>query len=143
MSRHPELALALLRLMLGAVFVQHGFGAIFVRGLGSLSAQFAAGRVPLPLLSAPLVATLELAGGLLLALGLGARPLALVLAALMGGASAYAARGHAFLTVPGPEWPLVLLACCLALALGGPGWPSFNGAGPRTGKPARRTRRAA
>lgn len=126
MSRQPELALALLRLMLGAVFMAHGVQAIFLKGLGPLTAQFKAWQVPLPLLSAPLVATLELAGGLLIVLGLGARPLALALAGVMAGAIYFAHWGHDFFGSTGMELPLVMLVSALAIAIGGPGKPSFD-----------------
>lgn len=126
MSRQPELALALLRLMLGAVFMAHGVQAIFLKGLGPLTAQFKAWHVPLPLLSAPLVATLELAGGLLIVLGLGARPIALALAGVMAGAIYFAHWGKDFFAVGGLELPIILLVCALAVAVGGPGKPSFD-----------------
>ncbi len=125
MTRHPELALGLLRLMLGAMFALHGAQAIFYKGLGPTTAQFKGWHVPMPLLTAPLVATLELAGGILIVLGLGARPFAFALALVMGAAIYYAHWGKDFFR-GGMEVPLILLVCALAIALGGPGKPSFD-----------------
>ncbi|WP_291426683.1 DoxX family protein [Deinococcus sp.] len=125
MTRQPELALALLRLMLGAMFALHGAQAIFYRGLGPTTAQFKGWHVPMPLLTAPLVATLELTGGILIFLGLGARPFAFALAVVMGAAICYAHWGKDFFR-GGMEVPLILLVCALAIALGGPGKPSFD-----------------
>lgn len=126
MSRQPELALALLRLVVGVLFATHGVQSIFLKGLGPVTQQFKAWDVPLPLLTAPLVATLELAGGILLVLGLGARPIALALAGIMTGAIYFAHWGKAFFAADGMELPLLLLGASLAIALGGPGKPSFD-----------------
>lgn len=127
MSRQPLLALALMRVVIGAVFAAHGVQAIFVKGLGHMTAQFQGWNVPLPLLTAPLVATLELAGGVLLLLGLGTRPLALLLAGVMAAAIYFAHWGRAFFGVNGMEVALLLGSGALALALGGPGEPAFDG----------------
>ena len=126
MSRQPLLALALLRLVIGAVFAAHGVQAIFGKGLGHLTAQFQGWNVPLPLLIAPLVATLELAGGVLLLLGLGTRPIALLLAGVMVAAIYFAHWGRAFFGVNGMEVALLLGTGALTLALGGPGTPAFD-----------------
>lgn len=126
MTRQPELALALLRLMLGVVFALHGVQAIFLKGLGPVTEQFRAWHVPLPLLTAPLVATLQIAGGVLLMLGLGARPIALALAGVMVGAIYFAHWGKDFFGTSGAELPSVLLVAALAIALGGAGKPSFD-----------------
>lgn len=121
MAKHPHWGLALLRLTLGVVFAAHGYQAIFTRGLGALAAQFAGWGVPLPLLSAPLFATLQLAGGVLLMLGLGTRPLALVLALITLVESFYAQRYRTLFGAGGLELPLLLSGGALALAWGGAG----------------------
>lgn len=135
MSRQPLLALALLRVVIGAVFAAHGVQAIFMKGLEHTTTQFQGWGVPLPLLTAPLVATLQLAGGVLLLLGLGTRPIALLLTGVMLAAIYFAHWGRAFFGVNGMEVALLLGAGALALALGGPGEPAFDqwtrrGAGP-------------
>ncbi|WP_216317594.1 DoxX family protein [Deinococcus aestuarii] len=129
MNRQPEVALALVRVVVGVVFAAHGTDKIFGSGLEAVTANFGAWRVPLPLLTAPLVAVLELAGGVLIVLGLGARPIAAALAAEMLAAIWFVHRGGGFFAPRGVELPLLLLVGCVAVALGGPGWPSFEGRG--------------
>lgn len=125
MQRKPEVALALVRVAVGAVFAWHGFHKVFELGLDSVTAAYAAAGVPLPLLFAPLVAVLELVGGPLLVLGLGARGLAGALALTTAGvALAPLATGRPDL--PALEVPLLLLAGGLAVAVGGPGSPALR-----------------
>ncbi|BDP41525.1 hypothetical protein DAETH_14940 [Deinococcus aetherius] len=126
MKRQPEVALALVRAVVGVVFALHGADKIFGSGLEAVTANFGAWRVPLPLLTAPLVAVLELAGGVLLVLGLGARPIAAALAAEMLAAIWFVHRGGGFFAPRGVELPLLLLVGCAAVALGGPGRPAFE-----------------
>lgn len=126
MSRQPLLALALVRLVTGLLFAGHGIHMVFVQGLAAATAQFQGQGVPLPLLTAPLVATLELAGGLLLALGLGTRVLALLLMLVTASTLYFTQGGRVFFGAGELGLPTLLLACTLALALGGPGAPAFD-----------------
>lgn len=129
MNRQPEVALALVRVVVGVVFAAHGADKIFGTGLEAVTAQFGRWGVPLPLLTAPLVAVLELAGGVLLALGLGARPVAAALAAQMLAAIWFVHREGGFFAPRGVELPLLLLVGCVAVALGGPGRPAVERSG--------------
>ncbi|CAM3616375.1 Putative oxidoreductase [Deinococcus saxicola] len=125
MRRQPELALALIRVVVGLVFAWHGFHKIFDLGLASVTAAYQTADVPLPLLFAPLVAVLELVGGPLLVLGLGARGLAGALALLTAGvvlAPLVAGR----LGFTELEVPLLLLAGSLAIMVGGSGSPALK-----------------
>lgn len=128
MRAHPELALGLLRVMTGGLFAWHGYAKIFAVGLRAVTAEFQRAGVPLPLLTAPLSATLELAGGVLLLLGLGSRGLALLLALSTAAALLLGSR-HAPPLLGAAQWetPALLLVACLALALGGGGRPGFGG----------------
>lgn len=126
MKPQPELALGILRIALGSAFCWHGWQALFSTGLQTVTRQFEATGVPLPLLTAPTSAVLELLGGLLLGLGLGARGLAGALALstlLVGGAAALAGA----LPAPRLELSALLLAGALALVVGGTGRPSAEG----------------
>lgn len=129
MTPRPEVALALLRAVVGGVFAAHGTDKIFGSGLEAVTANFGTWGVPLPLLTAPLVAVLELAGGVLLALGPGARPIAVALAAEMLAAIWFVHREGGFFAPRGVELPLLLLAGCVAVAVGGPGRPAFGRSG--------------
>ncbi|WP_102127437.1 DoxX family protein [Deinococcus planocerae] len=130
MNRQPEVALALVRAGVGVVFAWHGADKIFGTGLEAVTAQFGGWGVPLPLLTAPLVAVLELAGGVLIVLGLGARPIAAALGAQMLAAIWFVHREGGFFAPRGVELPLLLLVGCAAVALGGPGWLSLGGRRP-------------
>lgn len=126
MNRQPEVALALVRAVVGVVFAVHGADKIFGSGLEAVTANFEVWRVPLPLLTAPLVAVLELAGGVLLVLGLGARPIAAALAFEMVIALWFVHREGGFFAPRGVELPFLLLVGCVAVTVGGPGKPSFE-----------------
>lgn len=120
MKPQPELALALLRVVVGALFFWHGWQKVFELGLPALTAQFRTDGVPLPLLAAPLDGVLELLGGLLLALGVGARGLAGLLALLVVLTSVPAFLAGRIESVA-LELALLMLTGCLAVLLGGSG----------------------
>lgn len=127
MPRQPYIALALIRVVVGIVFVAHGFEKIMWGGLRPLVQQFEIWNVPMPLLTAPLVATLESIGGILLILGLAARTVAFGLSVVMIGAIWYVHLGNPnFFGPQGLEVPLLLLGGSLAVWFGGPGLPSMD-----------------
>jgi putative oxidoreductase len=82
--------------------------------------------VPLPAISAPLVAGLELVGGVLLLLGLLTRPVALLLAIDMLVAMLLVHLPNGFFLPQGIEFTLILLAGSLALVMTGPGALSLD-----------------
>src|SRR3954462_1447413 len=71
-------AYTLIRFALGAIFVPHGYVKLFVTGVGGLAKILAGWGLPAPLAWAYGVAGLEFFGGILLALGLLTRPIALL-----------------------------------------------------------------
>jgi putative oxidoreductase len=71
----------LVRVVIGVAFVQTGWGKL--EHLENFRAYFAQLGIPLAGVQAPLVAGLELAGGLLLVLGLGTRLAAVLLSGVM------------------------------------------------------------
>lgn len=135
MPTHPELALALVRIATGAILVVHGWQKVFSAGLTGVTRQYAAAGLPLPLLVAPVTATLELLGGLLLLLGVGARGLAGVLGGVtvLIGAARWA---HGALPAPAVEITVLLTTGCAAVLVGGPGRPGVDG----RAEPGRRSR---
>ena len=118
---HPALALTVLRVIVGITFMAHGYQKFFMYTLPGTTAAFTKMGAPLPTLTAPAVATLELLGGLALVLGLGTRFVAPLLALNMLGAIALVHLKAGFFNPDGVEFPLLLLASAVALTIGGAG----------------------
>lgn len=121
MPRYPLFALFLLRLLVGGIFVAHGLHKIMVMELETVIYQFKTWQIPMPLLTAPLVATVEIAGGVLLFLGVFSRVLATLFGLIMAAAISYAHLGKNFFAKDGMELALILMVCAFVLAIGGPG----------------------
>lgn len=126
--------LAILRVILGAIFVFHGADKLF-GGIGNTAGFFGMIGIPAPAASAWLVALVEFFGGLALILGFFARVAAALLVPVMLVAilTVHGANGFANVNItgmgdagpifgmPGWEYNLALLGGLLAIAFGGPG----------------------
>lgn len=113
--------ITLVRVVTGLVFVMHGGQKLFYIGLQQTSAAFAKMGIPLPGVAGPLVAVVELIGGLCLILGVFTRVAAILLALDMLGAIVFVHGRNGFFLPRGFEYALVLLAVNLMLAQGGAG----------------------
>ena len=82
-SRAPDWGMVPLRLVLGLVFLMHGYQKLFVFGLDGTTSFMSGIGIPAPQIAAILVTGLELVGGLALIVGLLSRLVALLLAANM------------------------------------------------------------
>ena len=119
--------LALLRVVLGAVMIVHGWQKFFVDGISGVEGFFTLVGVPLPGPSAVGVATVELVGGALMVLGLGVRIVGALYALCMIGAIVFVHGSAGFLaSTGGYEFVLLLAAASAAIALSGAGRYSLD-----------------
>ena len=110
------------RLAMGWTMIAHGAQKFFEWGIEGTAAHMGAGGVPLPLLSASFAATVELGGGLLLALGALTRLAALGMVAVMAGAFVFAQDSTTiFVQDDGYGYVLAVAVCCLLITATGSG----------------------
>ncbi|WIJ45949.1 DoxX family protein [Curtobacterium citreum] len=116
-----SIGLTVLRIILGVVFIAHG-AQKFAQGIPNVTQGFAGMGVPLAEVAAPVVAGLELVGGVLLVAGVATRVVGLLLAVdmVVAGLLAHATAGF-FAQDGGFEYVLVLAVASVAVALTGPG----------------------
>jgi len=113
--------LTLIRVIVGIVFLAHGYQKLFTVGIGGIAAGMGQIGLPLPYVSATLLSLTEFLGGLALILGLGTRLAAAPLAFAMLVATTVAHGAGGFFLPTGFEYALTLLTLNLALILTGPG----------------------
>jgi len=110
----------------GIVFLLHGWQKVSVFGLHGVTGMLSSLGIPLPNVSAVILIGVELIGGALLILGLGARWAALLIAIDMTVAILFVHLKAGFFSPKGFEFPLTLLAAAICLALAGPGSLSLD-----------------
>ena len=121
LGKYAPWGLTILRIALGITFMMHGYQKWFVYGIGGVEKGFAAMGIPVPGISAIVVATVEFAGGLLLVLGLFTRYAAILLAVVMLVAMTQVHLPAGFFLPQGYEFTFNLLAALIAILLCGPG----------------------
>jgi putative oxidoreductase len=121
--------LTILRVVVGLVFFVHGSQKLFLMGFGGVAGFLGALGVPAPGLFAVIVTLVEFFGGLALILGLFTRVAAVPLAVDMLAAILTVPLPYGFFTNnSGYEFPLVLLAASIALAVDGAGEAALDNA---------------
>ncbi|MCG2620933.1 DoxX family protein [Arthrobacter sp. I2-34] len=122
-------ARTVLRIVVGFLFAAHGWQKFNQFTIAGTQGAFAQMGVPAADLVAPVIATLELVGGIALILGVLSRPFALLLTLNMLGALVLVhASAGVFVEAGGFELVLILAAAALAVALVGPGKLSVDNA---------------
>ena len=119
--RQLGLGIALVRIITGVIFIAHGYVKFFVMGIAGTTGFFSQIGVPAPSLMAPFVATLEVAGGIALVIGLLTRLAALGLAINMLVAIVLVRLKGGFFAPNGAEFEILLCVACVALVVAGAG----------------------
>ncbi|WP_426975267.1 DoxX family protein [Pseudarthrobacter sp. O4] len=120
-------ARTILRIVTGFLFAAHGWQKFNEFTIAGTQAAFTQMGVPAAELAAPVVATLELAGGVALILGVLTRIFAVLLAAdVLGALFLVHAPAGVFAANGGYELVLLLAAAALAVALVGAGKVSVD-----------------
>ena len=120
-----HLALLLLRVMVGVVFIYHGGSAIFSSGaMTGFATDLRAMEIPVPTVAAWMAKGSELICGVLLVVGLFVHIAVIPLIGIMV-VAILTVHGHAFSIgnkpVPGMEYNLVLISAMVAIGILGPG----------------------
>src|SRR6185437_9654968 len=122
-SRSASLGLAVLRIAVAIVFMNHGYQKVFGFGFAGVSDAFGHMGVPMPGVMGPLVAILEFFGGFALILGFLTRPLAILFACDILGAILLVQMKNGFSKY---ELEFLLFSTSIALVLTGAGAYSID-----------------
>jgi putative oxidoreductase len=129
MNTNAGWGMTILRIVTGIIFVGHGlpkFGWVGERTLSGTAAFLEGLGFPLPMVSAFLVAAFETFGGAFLIVGLLTRFWSAGLAFAMFVAVTVVHLEAGMFAQGGYQWPLLLMACCLALMFEGAGKASLD-----------------
>jgi putative oxidoreductase len=114
--------LTVLRVVVGIVFVAHGYQKLFKIGFHGVADMFGHMGIPLPLFFAVVVTLVEFVGGILLIAGIAVQISAALIAMDMVVAILKVHLPHGFFSsTGGMEFPLTLLAAAVCLSLSGGG----------------------
>jgi putative oxidoreductase len=120
-ERNHDFALLVIRVVVGAIFIAHGYQKVFQMGIGNVTGMFAQIGIPLASVAGPLICVLELAGGIALILGAFTRVAGALLACDMLGAIIFVHGKNGFFLPKGFEFVFANFGMSLALALAGAG----------------------
>jgi len=118
--------IALIRIMVGIVFVMHGGQKLFIYGVSGVASSMEQMGMPLPMVSAVLASFAEFFGGAFMLLGLFTRIAAIPLAFVMFVAVTTVHISQGFFLPGGFEYALTLLITNIGLILTGAGELSLD-----------------
>jgi putative oxidoreductase len=125
-GKSQSLGIAVLRIVVGIVFLAHGYQKVFKFGFHGVAGMLGHMGIPAPAVAAVVLMIVEFVGGILLVTGLATRlPAALLAIDMVVAISAVHAK-NGFFNPGGVEFPLTLLAACICLALSGGGAASLK-----------------
>lgn len=126
--RQVSIGIAVVRIVTGIIFFAHGYMKLFVWGLAGTTGAFTQMGVPVPGITAPLIAILEVGGGIALIIGLLTRVVALGFVIDMLGAIFLVRLKGGFFAPDGAEFEILLCAASVALVIAGAGALSIDDA---------------
>lgn len=113
--------LTVLRIVVGIVFMVHGYQKLFKFGFHGVAGMFGHMGIPLPAFFAVVVTLVEFVGGVLLITGVATRIAAALIAIEMLVAVLVVHLKNGFFNPGGIEFPLTLLAAAICLTIAGGG----------------------
>lgn len=125
-ERLRDHGIAGIRIMVGVVFLAHGYSKIFDLGVGGMAEFLQQQGIPFPMVASLLLIAAETVGGSALIVGFGTRIVALPLAFAMFVAITTVHLASGFFGPEGYEFPLTLMIASVGLALTGSGALSLD-----------------
>ena len=125
-AKRFDIAMLVLRVVLAAVFITHGYAKVFGMGFSGVTGMFSKMGVPLPMIMAPIVALVEFLGGIALLLGAFTRAAAFLIACDMLGAIILVHAKNGYAAPKGVEAVLGNFGMAVAIALLGAGAYSLD-----------------
>ena len=125
-EKRLDIALLVLRLVLAAVFITHGYAKLFHMGFAGVTGFFTTLGVPLSGIAGPFIALLEFFGGIAILFGAFTRVIAFLLACDMLGAIILVHAKNGYAAPKGVEEVLGNFGMVVAIALLGGGAYSLD-----------------
>lgn len=116
-----DIALTILRIVVGVVFIAHGAQKLFVWGHPGVVGAFTNMGIPVPALTGWVVAIVEFFGGIALVIGAASSLAAGLIAIDMLGAMVFVHLKNGFFLPMGAEFAFTLFGAAVTILIAGPG----------------------